>query len=192
MIWHLWTTTSQIKGEWGRGHKEVEGGEAKKLNHLNVHRREKRRLAKIPAVWSRSTNITWLGHLPAVSPHPPSLETTVPKTLDAEVKAFTPTHSSVWAMIIWLWLGCIKHRPAKDSPEVKAEGRQSAAPPTCASKDRTEPNGTPQEAAICLWIPFQKKKKKHHKILWFNPKLSKKCFFFFFTPTHQTDVCSLL
>lgn len=64
------------------------------------------------------------------------------------------------SMTIWLGLGPIKRRPAKDSPEVKAEGRQSAAPPTCASKDRTEPNGTPQEAAICLWIPFQKKKKK--------------------------------
>lgn len=81
-------------------------------------------------------------------PHPP--ETTVPKSLDAEVKAFTPTHSSVWAMIIWLGLGSIERRAAKDSPEVKAEGKQSAAPPTCASKDRTEPNSTPQETAICL------------------------------------------
>lgn len=105
------------------------------------------------------------------------------------MKAFTPTHSSVWAMIIWLWLGCIKRRPAKDSPEVKAEGRQSAAPPTCASKDRTEPNGTPQEAAICLWIPFQKKKKKITRFFDSIPNWVKSVLVFFLPP-HTKLMCA--
>lgn len=75
------------------------------------------------------------------------------------LRCFTPTPSSIWAMIIWLGLGRIKRRPAKDSPEVKAERRQFLQHnPPVRGKDRTEPNGTPHEAAICLWTPSKKKK----------------------------------
>lgn len=151
LIWHLWTTITQIKGGWGRDLREFEDKEAQKPNHLYAHVREKHCLAKISS--SGPNPQTSHDYDTCQASHPP------PRLLWRQLfpnpwmLRWRLSHSSVWAMITWLGLGRIKRRPAKDSPEVKAEGRQSAAPPTCASKDRTEPNGTPQEAAIC-WIPF--------------------------------------
>lgn len=47
LIWHLWTTITQIKGGWGRDLREFEDKEAQKPNHLYAHVREKHCLAKI-------------------------------------------------------------------------------------------------------------------------------------------------
>lgn len=136
--------------DWGRDHKEFEE-EILKIKKTKTQRSVweteplsrtplwKPPLGQNPPFWSHSTYIIclWNDTRQASNLHPPpSLVTTIPKSLDAGVKACTPT--SVWAVIIWLGLCHIKPRPAKDSPEEKAErGREkerSAPPPTCAGQ----------------------------------------------------------
>lgn len=142
---HLWSTITQIK--------EIEGIPKSLKNRFKPIGGTplwKLLLGQNPLILSHSTYIIclWNDNHQASKLHPsPSFETTLPKSLSC-----TPT--SVWAVIIWLWH--VKPWPAKDGSEERDRKRELHPHPPVWSTDRVEENGTPLDAAICLWTPFKK------------------------------------
>lgn len=152
-----------------------------------------------PPFWSHPTHIIHLcnnaRHASNLYPlHSP--ETTIPKSLDAGVKARTAT--PVWAVIIWLGLCRIKPRPAK-IPRRRKRMRDLHHHPPVQGRDRMEANGSTLDAAICSRTPPWKNNITGR--VFFFPFIIccdstpnwEKCDFFFFPDTDPSPAdCSNL